>query len=144
MQPLSVELGPGLLTTIFDGIQRPLKAIALSSGDCFIPRGVDVPALNRKTQWEFNPGKVKVTCCLHPGTVKDYAPHELRRAGLSITGSTKDCVLQLDANSANTLFFSMCILLCISPEELVRTQLGCGACFMLAISISFMTDNSNF
>lgn len=60
MQPLSVELGPGLLTTIFDGIQRPLKAIALSSGDCFIPRGVDVPALDRKKQWEFNPHKVKV------------------------------------------------------------------------------------
>lgn len=60
MQPLSVELGPGLLTTIFDGIQRPLKAIALSSGDCFIPRGVDVPALDRKKHWEFNPGKVKV------------------------------------------------------------------------------------
>ena len=66
MQPLSVELGPGLLTTIFDGIQRPLKAIALSSGDCFIPRGVDVPALDRKKHWEFNPGKVKVCflmCC---------------------------------------------------------------------------------
>lgn len=58
-KPLSVELGPGLLTTIFDGIQRPLKAIALSSGDCFIPRGVDVPALDRKKHWEFNPGKVK-------------------------------------------------------------------------------------
>lgn len=55
-----MELGPGLLTTIFDGIQRPLKAIALSSGDCFIPRGVDVPALDRKKQWEFNPHKVKV------------------------------------------------------------------------------------
>lgn len=66
LQPLSVELGPGLLTTIFDGIQRPLKAIALSSGDCFIPRGVDVPALDRKKQWEFNPGKVKVTCCCAP------------------------------------------------------------------------------
>ncbi len=61
MQPLSVELGPGLLTTIFDGIQRPLKAIALSSGDCFIPRGVDVPALDRKIAWEFNPKKIKVT-----------------------------------------------------------------------------------
>lgn len=65
LQPLSVELGPGLLTTIFDGIQRPLKAIALSSGDCFIPRGVDVPALNRKIQWEFNPGKVKVILTIH-------------------------------------------------------------------------------
>lgn len=37
-KPLSVELGPGLLTTIFDGIQRPLKAIAIDSGDVFIPR----------------------------------------------------------------------------------------------------------
>lgn len=71
MQPLSVELGPGLLTTIFDGIQRPLKAIALSSGDCFIPRGVDVPALDRKKQWEFNPGKVKVAYPLHSVIIGD-------------------------------------------------------------------------
>jgi hypothetical protein len=66
-KPLSVELGPGLLTTIFDGIQRPLKAIALSSGDVFIPRGVDVPALDRKKQYEFNPRKeIKVRCCSPP------------------------------------------------------------------------------
>lgn len=71
VQPLSVELGPGLLTTIFDGIQRPLKAIALSSGDCFIPRGVDVPALDRKKQWEFNPGKVKVAYPLHSVIIGD-------------------------------------------------------------------------
>jgi V-type H+-transporting ATPase subunit A len=55
-----VELGPGLLSTIFDGIQRPLKAIAISSGDVFIPRGVDCPALDRKKAYEFNPAKVKV------------------------------------------------------------------------------------
>ena len=65
-KPLSVELGPGLLTTIFDGIQRPLKAIALSSGDVFIPRGVDVPALDRKKDYEFNPKKVKVTAVPDP------------------------------------------------------------------------------
>eukprot|EP00891_Asterochloris_glomerata_P006726 jgi/Astpho2/6726/fgenesh1_pm.00102_%23_9_t len=58
-KPLSVELGPGLLSMIFDGIQRPLKSIALSSGDVFIPRGVDVPALDRKKAWEFNPSKIK-------------------------------------------------------------------------------------
>lgn len=58
-KPLSAELGPGLLTTIFDGIQRPLKAIANLSGDVFIPRGVDVPALDRKKTWEFLPAKVK-------------------------------------------------------------------------------------
>ena len=60
-KPLSVELGPGLLTTIFDGIQRPLKAIALSSGDVFIPKGIDVPALDRKKQYEFNPRKLKAS-----------------------------------------------------------------------------------
>ena len=65
-KPLSVELGPGLLTTIFDGIQRPLKAIALSSGDVFIPRGVDVPALDRKKDYEFTPKKVKVTAAPNP------------------------------------------------------------------------------
>ena len=58
--PLSVELGPGALGTIFDGIQRPLKAIAKASGDVFIPRGVDVPALDRSASWEFEPGKIKV------------------------------------------------------------------------------------
>lgn len=58
--PLSVELGPGALGTIFDGIQRPLKAIARASGDVFIPRGVDVPALDRSASWEFEPGRIKV------------------------------------------------------------------------------------
>ena len=53
--PLSVELGPGLLGNIFDGIQRPLKDIAKMSGDVFIPRGVAVTALDTVKQWEFNP-----------------------------------------------------------------------------------------
>jgi V-type H+-transporting ATPase subunit A len=60
MQPLSVELGPGILNNIFDGIQRPLKAIAVASGDCFIPRGVAVPALDVVKQWEFHPTTFKV------------------------------------------------------------------------------------
>lgn len=60
MQPLSLELGPGILGTIFDGIQRPLKDIAIGSGSCFIPRGVDVPALNRSTLWEFEPRNFKI------------------------------------------------------------------------------------
>ena len=56
--PLSVELGPGLLTAIFDGIQRPLSAIKEKVGD-FITRGVDVPALPRDKKWHFVP-RVKV------------------------------------------------------------------------------------
>lgn len=59
-KPLSLELGPGILGTIFDGIQRPLKDIAIGSGSCFIPRGVDVPALNRSTMWEFEPRNFKI------------------------------------------------------------------------------------
>ena len=52
--PLSVELGPGLIESIFDGIQRPLTAIRQVAGDR-ITRGVDVRALNREKVWVFNP-----------------------------------------------------------------------------------------
>ena len=58
--PLSVELGPGILKTIFDGIQRPLEKIASESQSVFVPRGVDVPALDRDRLWEFSPAKLKV------------------------------------------------------------------------------------
>lgn len=56
-QPLSVELGPGLLGNIFDGIQRPLENIAEVTGDMFIPRGISVPSLQRKKAWDFVPTK---------------------------------------------------------------------------------------
>eukprot|EP00850_Spirogloea_muscicola_P018833 SM000177S03166 [mRNA] locus=s177:40740:46647:+ [translate_table: standard] len=59
-KPLSVELGPGILSNIFDGIQRPLKAIALASKDVYIPRGVAVPALDKKHMWEFTPENFSV------------------------------------------------------------------------------------
>lgn len=58
-QPLSVELGPGILNQIFDGIQRPLKVIAEYSNSVFVPKGVDVPSLDPKKLWEFQPGKIK-------------------------------------------------------------------------------------
>jgi len=58
--PLAVELGPGLLGTIFDGIQRPLRTIAEESGDCFIPRGVTVSSLDRSILWEYEPQKLKI------------------------------------------------------------------------------------
>jgi V-type H+-transporting ATPase subunit A len=58
-QPLSVELGPGIMDTIFDGIQRPLSDIARLSNDCFIPRGVDIAALDTTKSWQFTPGKFR-------------------------------------------------------------------------------------
>lgn len=62
-QPLSVELGPGILKMIYDGIQRPLEVIKKERGT-FITRGVSVPSLDRKKKWEFTPiakPKAKVT-----------------------------------------------------------------------------------
>ena len=52
--PLSVELGPGLLTSIYDGIQRPLDVLRTMSGD-FISRGLTAPSLDRKKKWHFSP-----------------------------------------------------------------------------------------
>ncbi|MCD6579497.1 V-type ATP synthase subunit A [bacterium] len=50
--PLSVELGPGLISTIYDGIQRPLKKISEISGN-YISRGIDIPGLDRDKKWDF-------------------------------------------------------------------------------------------
>ncbi|PFH33532.1 putative vacuolar ATP synthase subunit A [Besnoitia besnoiti] len=54
-KPLSVELGPGLLDNIFDGIQRPLERIAQIAQSVFVPKGVAVPALDHKKLWSYNP-----------------------------------------------------------------------------------------
>mmetsp|Transcript_1619 Transcript_1619/g.2725 ORF Transcript_1619/g.2725 Transcript_1619/m.2725 type:complete len:637 (-) Transcript_1619:180-2090(-) len=56
-RPLSVDLGPGLMGNIFDGIQRPLETIARTSQSMFIPRGVDVSSLDKSIRWEFIPSK---------------------------------------------------------------------------------------
>ena len=55
-RPLSIQLGPGLLKSIYDGIQRPLDILRQESGD-FISRGKIIPALNQLKKWEFVPIK---------------------------------------------------------------------------------------
>merc|ERR1712137_771417 len=59
-KPLSVELGPGIMGNIFDGIQRPLQAIADISKNIFIPRGINTQALSRDKAWKFKPGNFQV------------------------------------------------------------------------------------
>jgi V/A-type H+-transporting ATPase subunit A len=54
--PLYVELGPGLIGNIYDGVQRPLEAIKEKEG-CYIRRGVHVPAISRDKKWHFLPSK---------------------------------------------------------------------------------------
>jgi len=52
-QTLSVDLGPGLLTTFYDGIQRPLQLIEKEANSPFITRGINVPGLDRNKKWDF-------------------------------------------------------------------------------------------
>lgn len=74
-EPLSAELGPGLITSIFDGIQRPLTNIFQEYG-AHIPLGIDLPRLDRQKVWEFVPvAKVDtfVSGGVILGTVKETA-----------------------------------------------------------------------
>lgn len=66
-EPLMVELGPGLLSSVFDGIQRPLDIIYTGQGD-FIMRGIVTPALQRNKRWAFKPA-VKKMDDVGPGDV---------------------------------------------------------------------------
>ena len=65
--PLSVELGPGLIEAIYDGIQRPLDLIKARVGDR-ITRGVEVPSLPRDKRWEFTP-RLQIESQVGPGDV---------------------------------------------------------------------------
>lgn len=65
--PLSVELGPGMLEAVYDGVQRPLDAIEALAGS-FLARGIDAPGLDRSKVWEFRP-TVSVGDRVEPGDV---------------------------------------------------------------------------
>lgn len=54
-EPLSVELGPGLIESMFDGIQRPLDAFMKAANSAFLSKGVEVKSLNREKKWPFVP-----------------------------------------------------------------------------------------
>ena len=69
---LSVELGPGLLGSIYDGIQRPLPELRNLSGD-FITRGLTVEGINKEKKWEFNPS-AKVADKVQPGDIIGEVP----------------------------------------------------------------------
>ncbi len=75
--PLQVELGPGLLGQVFDGIQRPLPPLAIKDGrpfgEPFIRRGVEIPALPRDRRWDFAPA-VAVGDIVEPGALLGTVP----------------------------------------------------------------------
>ena len=89
--PLGVELGPGLLNSVFDGIQRPLDKIKEKTGS-FISRGVEAAALDRDKKWDWKP-RVKigdaVTGGMTLGTVQEFRFIHKILAPPEVTGSVK-------------------------------------------------------
>ncbi|MCS7099722.1 MAG: V-type ATP synthase subunit A [Sulfolobales archaeon] len=72
-RPLSAELGPGLVSSIYDGLQRPEKEIGARTGSIFIKRGVSVPPLNREIRWGFERSReVKTGDKVLPGDVVGF------------------------------------------------------------------------
>jgi V-type H+-transporting ATPase subunit A len=84
--PLALELGPGILNDIFDGIQRPLARILDQSGSVFIPRGIEVANLDRDKKFEYTPG------CDHTqhGTTRFDIKENDRAVGGDIIGTVKE------------------------------------------------------
>jgi V/A-type H+-transporting ATPase subunit A len=113
---LAVELGPGLLKSIYDGIQRPLVVLVDKMGN-FIQRGVSAPGLDRSTKWEFRPlvkagdkvkagtiiGEVQETNIVHrvmvPPNVKGGAVKEIRAGSFTV----EEVVATLDDGTKLTM-----------------------------------------
>jgi V/A-type H+-transporting ATPase subunit A len=113
--PLSVELGPGLLSSIYDGVQRPLPVLMEKSGD-FIARGIYAPGLDRQKRWEFVPAVQKgdrVESGDIIGTVAEFhfehrilVPHGAAGTVTEIRAGTftvEETVCTLDSGAALTL-----------------------------------------
>jgi len=67
--PLCLELGPGILDGIYDGIQRPLERIQKVCQSIYVPRGIDVPNLDRDAKWDFKPASIRVGDLISGGDI---------------------------------------------------------------------------
>lgn len=76
-KPLTVSLGPGLLTSIYDGIQRPLPVLVKTMGD-FIKRGVDAPGLDEAKKWDFKATAKAGEAVSAGNVIGEVQEHELR------------------------------------------------------------------
>lgn len=123
--PLSVELGPGLLGNIFDGVQRPLEKIALHTGDMFIPRGVSVPSLDRSKAWAFTPNpNLKVGDHVTAGDVYGTVPEsELLEHKLMIPPNRMGTIKWIAPAGEVCLNYSFTRLTFLSRSLLVRLSL---------------------
>ncbi|OIB58386.1 ATP synthase subunit A [Natrialba sp. SSL1] len=72
-EPLSVDLGPGMMDSIYDGVQRPLDVLEDKMGTAFLDRGVDAPGIDLEKTWEFTP-EVSEGDTVEPGDVVGIVP----------------------------------------------------------------------
>ncbi|SFS45294.1 ATP synthase subunit A [Halostagnicola kamekurae] len=72
-EPLSVDLGPGMLDSIYDGVQRPLDVLEDKMGTAFLDRGVDAPGIDLEKEWEFEP-EVAEGDVVEPGDIVGVVP----------------------------------------------------------------------
>ncbi|MEI7649235.1 MAG: V-type ATP synthase subunit A, partial [Methanomicrobiales archaeon] len=114
-KPLSVELGPGLLASIYDGVQRPLPVLLKLCGD-FIARGISAPGLNREKKWDFV-SSVKISDTVATGdilgTVKEFhfehrilVPHHVSGTVTDIRSgefTVEDTICTLDTTTRLTM-----------------------------------------
>ncbi len=72
-QPLTVDLGPGMLDSIYDGVQRPLQVLEEKMNSAFLDRGVDAPGIDMEATWEFTP-EVEEGDAVGPGDIVGIVP----------------------------------------------------------------------
>ncbi|MHA1636477.1 MAG: V-type ATP synthase subunit A [Candidatus Thorarchaeota archaeon] len=104
---LSVELGPGLLGSIYDGIQRPLPELRELSGD-FIARGLTVEGLDKEKKWEFTP-TVKVGGQVIPGDVLGTVPEtQIITSKIMLPQGVKGEVVEIAPKGEYTIIETIC------------------------------------
>ncbi|XP_013926454.1 PREDICTED: V-type proton ATPase catalytic subunit A [Thamnophis sirtalis] len=107
-KPLSVELGPGIMGSIFDGIQRPLTDISSRTQSIYIPRGVNVTALSRDIKWDFTPIKnlriIEDLRWISLNSPKSVMKIEKTFLALSMESQDLDVVLELEFEDVKEKF----------------------------------------
>ncbi len=108
-EPLSVELGPGLLTNIYDGIQRPLPDIMKKTGN-FITRGIEAPALDRRKKWMFKPtvkpGEIVQSCDI----IGEVEETSIITHKIIIPPNIKGKILKIEKEGKYTVEDTICVI----------------------------------
>ncbi|WP_455238495.1 V-type ATP synthase subunit A [Streptococcus sp.] len=97
--PLSVELGPGLISQMFDGIQRPLERFQEVTASDFLVRGVQVPNLDRDTKWAFEPSVTEGTEVVAGDIVGTVQETNMVEHRIMVPFGVSGCVTKIAAGS---------------------------------------------